>query len=217
MKEHLYKLLELLDIKNESTSILCLIIIVILNINSQIMTKCYYEIIKISKLFPPQKNENKFIYGKLCEKALIIAMQNIGLNCIDLDNNHKVGSEYKNDIKLENKDFSIKTKLNKGGDIIMINKKSKTTHSLVINTIICSINEGKLYFIPSNIFNIEKYFKVDAGTISYKGSLLTLMNKEYKQYIYTFPNLSVYHKNELDIIKEVDIYNILYKEYIKVK
>jgi hypothetical protein len=39
--------------------------------NEDKMRKCYKELIKISKKFPPQKNENKFIYGKLGEKALI--------------------------------------------------------------------------------------------------------------------------------------------------
>jgi len=42
-----------------------------LPINEEKMRKCYKELFKISRKFPPQKNENKFIYGKLGEKALI--------------------------------------------------------------------------------------------------------------------------------------------------
>ena len=36
-------------------------------INFNIMAHCFFNISKISRLFPPAKNENKFIYGKLIE------------------------------------------------------------------------------------------------------------------------------------------------------
>ena len=102
--------------------------------NEDKMRKCYKELIKISKKFPPQKNENKFIYGKLGEKALISMFENIGiLNIVDLDNLHSVGSEYKNDISINDVNFSIKVKLNRAGDIIMINCKSTSEHTLDIN------------------------------------------------------------------------------------
>jgi len=82
----------------------------------------------ISIKYVPQKNENKFIYGKLIEKSLIKALIKIGYDTIDLDKNHNIGSEYRNDIKLLNIYFSIKCKLNKDGNIILINKNSTNIH-----------------------------------------------------------------------------------------
>lgn len=68
--------------------------------NIGIMNLCYYKICCISKKYPPQKNENKFIYGKLVEKSLMEAFCKMGFICEDLDKKHKFGSEYKNDITL---------------------------------------------------------------------------------------------------------------------
>jgi hypothetical protein len=181
--------------------------------NEDKMRKCYRELIKISKKFPPQKNENKFIYGKLGEKALISMLQNLGIiNIVDLDNLHSIGSEYKNDIIINDVYFSIKVKLNRsGGDIIMINCKSTSEHTLDINTLVIVINERKIYAIPKT-FNSTEYIKQDSGSISYKSKILTHFTKEYPQYIYTFPELV--NEDNSDILA-VDIYNILYNDYIK--
>jgi hypothetical protein len=192
-----------------------LAIIEILNNNVDIMLKCYFEIVCISKKYPPQKNENKFIYGKLTEIALFAAFSKIGIKCTDLDEQHSVGSEYKNDLKMFNIDISIKAKLNKKGNIILINKKSTDNHIIRIETLVCVIEEGKLYFIPSNIVDNELYVTRDAGTISYKSSLITMINKSYKQYIYSFPELTEEYKNKLNDIKEIDIYRKLYNESIR--
>jgi hypothetical protein len=180
--------------------------------NEDKMRKCYKELIKISKKFPPQKNENKFIYGKLGEKALISMLENIGiLNIVDLDNLHSVGSEYKNDISINDVNFSIKVKLNRAGDIIMINCKSTSEHTLDINTLVIVIKERKIYAIPKT-FNSAEYIKQDSGSISYKNKILTHFTKEYPQYIYTFPEVENEDNSE---ITAIDIYNILYNDYIK--
>jgi hypothetical protein len=180
--------------------------------NEDNMIKCYKELLKISKKFPPQKNENKFIYGKLGEKALISMLENIGIiNIVDLDNLHSTGSEYKNDIIINDIYFSIKVKLNKTGDIIMINCKSTSQHTLDINTIVIVINERKIYAIPKT-FNSTEYIKQDSGSISYKNKILTHFIKEYPQYIYTFPESITEDNSD---ISAVDIYNILYNDYIK--
>jgi hypothetical protein len=176
------------------------------------MRKCYRELIKISKKFPPQKNENKFIYGKLGEKALISMFENIGIiDIVDLDILHNTGSEYKNDVIINDVYFSIKVKLNKTGDIIMINCKSTSEHTLDMNTIVVVINEKKIFAIPKT-FNSAEYIKRDSGSISYKNKILTHFTKEYPQYIYTFPEV----ENEDDLeISAVDIMTILYNDYIK--
>lgn len=197
----------------------CKSIIQILKLNEDIMRNCFYECVSISKNFPPQKNEYKFIYGKLVEISLINAFTNIGINCIDLDKNHKSGSEYKNDISIFKNKFSIKAKLNKGGDVILINKKSTTKHNVSINIMLVVINEGKLYIFPSNFddsININEYIKEDSGVISYKSKLFSLINKKYKDYIYSFPELDEKQKDLLSNITEQDIMNNLYKDIIKI-
>ena len=198
----------------------CKSIIEILNLNENIMKNCLYECVSISKNFPPQKNEYKFIYGKLVEIALTNAFTNIGLKCIDLDKNHKSGSEYKNDISLFKNKFSIKAKLNKGGDIILVNKKSTLKHNININLMLLVINEGKLYIFPSNFnnkININNYIKEDVGSISYKSKLISFIDKNNKEYIYTFPKLDDTQKEDLSKIKEKDIMNDLYNNIIKLK
>ena len=198
----------------------CKSIIEVLNLNENIMKNCLFECMSISKNFPPQKNEYKFIYGKLVEISLLNAFIDIGLKCIDLDKNHKIGSEYKNDISIFKNKFSIKAKLNKGGDVILLNKKSTAKHKVNINIMLLVINEGKLYIFPSNFsnsININDYIKEDAGCISYKSKLFSFIDKNNKEYIYTFPKLDDEQKNLLDDIKEQDIMNDLYNNIIKLK
>ena len=133
------------------------------------------------------------------------------LNIVDLDNLHSIGSEYKNDIIINDVYFSIKVKLNKAGDIIMINCKSTSEHTLDINTLVIVINERKIYAIPKT-FNSAEYIKQDSGSISYKNKILSHFTKEYPQYIYTFPEVDNEDNPE---ISAIDIYNILYNDYIK--
>ena len=186
-----------------------------LQLNEEIMRKCYFEIKLISLKYPPQKNELKFIYGKLVEMSIINAFIKIGFHCNDLDKKHICGSEYKNDITLLGIDISIKTKLNKGGNIILINKKSSEKHKIEIELLLCLINDRKLYFIPSNIVDNKIYVGEDAGCIYYKGKLLTNIDKKYKEYIYTFPELILEEKNNLKNIENINIYEKIYNETIK--
>jgi len=194
----------------------CIAFVEILNNNKDIMKDCYYECVSVSKNFPPQKNENKFIYGKLIELCLINYFTKIGFICEDLDKNHNIGSEYMNDILLLKIKFSIKAKLNKGGNVILVNKKSTTKHNIKLNLILCVINSGKLYIFPSNIFNIKEYIKEDAGCISYKSSLFTILDKNYSKYIYIFPLLDDISNKKLLEIKEQDIMSYLYDKFIKI-
>ena len=186
-----------------------------LQLNKEIMRKCYFEIKLISLKYPPQKNELKFIYGKLVEMSIINAFTKIGFNCNDLDKKHACGSEYKNDITLLGIDISIKAKLNKGSDVILINKKNSSNHKIEIQLLLCLINDGKLYFIPSNIVDNKIYVKEDAGCIYYKGKLFTYIDKKHKEYIYIFPELTLEEKNYLNNIKTINIYEKIYNETIK--
>lgn len=182
--------------------------------NREHMQMCLFELRKISRKFPPLKNEYKFIYGKLCEIALTKAFQKCNIDVVDLDKSHAIGSEYKNDIEVLDHKFSIKTKLNKSGDIIMINCKSTSDHVLDINTILMVINEGLIYIFPTDFFEQTDYVKRDSGSISFKGKLITHINKNHQEYIYKFPELKQEHKEELENMSEVDIFTDLYNLYI---
>jgi hypothetical protein len=185
-----------------------------LNYNPNIMKQCLFNLYKISILYDPKKNENKFIYGKLIEKALIHAMTQVGFCVEDLDKSHTIGSEYKNDIKLLKTNISIKGKLNAVGDIILINKKTKSAHNVKMQLLLCCIRSQKLYFIPSTLVDPKVYIKEDAGCISYKSKLITMFNKTHKDCIYQFPDLSGEEKNELDKLKPLDIMTILFNDTI---
>jgi len=192
-------------------------IIELMIMNNDIMVKCLFEIISISKKFPLQKNENKFIYGKLIEKAILNAFLKIGFKCIDLDKKHKTGSEYKNDINFQKINFSIKAKLRKSGNIILINKKSSNIHNIDMHLIVCLIETKELFFIPHYIVDKKKYVTNEIGSISYKSSLLTSIKNEYYEYIYKFPLLTKKQIYELSLLKEIDIMNKLYNDEIKSK
>jgi len=190
-------------------------IIILINNEYDIMERCYFEILSTAKKFPPAKNENKFVYGKLIEKALINAFIKCGFNCIDLDSKHTVGSEYKNDIRMLNMDISIKALKNKGSSIVLINKNGKKTHNVDnIQMILCIINEGKLYFIPNNLIDNDIYVNDSDSQISYRSKLITMFENKYEKYIYNFPKLSKKYQDKLELITEISIYDKLYEEEI---
>jgi hypothetical protein len=190
-------------------------IIILINNEYDIMERCYFEILSTAKKFPPAKNENKFVYGKLIEKALINAFIKCGFNCIDLDSKHTVGSEYKNDIRMLNMDISIKALKNKRSSIVLINKNGKKTHNVDnIQMILCIINEGKLYFIPNNLIDNDIYVNDSDSQISYRSKLITMFENKYEKYIYNFPKLSKEYQDKLELITEISIYDKLYEEEI---
>jgi hypothetical protein len=192
----------------------CKIIIDILTLHPTIMSKYLIEILSISKKFPPRKNENKFIYGKLIEKSLLNAFVDIGFNCEDLDKSHASGSEYKNDIKMLRLKYSIKAQMSKG-DVRLINTLSTAKHTINMTLILCVINDRKLYIFPSNIVNQQLYIKKDAGSISYKASLFSWIDKHHPEYIYKFPDLTSEQDIEIQNTQEIMIYDYLYSTFIK--
>lgn len=195
------------------SKIKCQVIVELLNANPDIMRKYLFEIISISKKFPPRKNENKFIYGKLIEKSLLNAFLDIGFKCEDLDKTHLSGSEYKNDIKMLKLKYSIKAQKSRG-DVRLINTLSTATHNINMTLILCVINDKKLYIFPSVIVNQHIYIKKDAGSISYKASLFSWIDKNHPEYIYMFPSLTEEQETNINNIKEIMIYDYLYDTFI---
>lgn len=186
--------------------------------NHNIMQKCYYEICKICKIYPPRKNENKMVYGKLAELAIATTLCEMNIECIDLDKLRNVGSQYKNDFKTGDFLVSLKTKKNKkSGDIILINTHSTSDHgdNLEIDLLLCIIEEGKLYFIPHDVIDESIFVKHNPGNIAYANSILKYMDDQYSDFIYTFPALSETQNDEISKMTEVDLMHKLYNETIK--
>lgn len=180
--------------------------------NHNIMRQCYFEICKICKMYPPRKNENKMIYGKMVEAAIGNALSKMNIECIDLDKLCNVGSEYKNDFKLGEIMLSLKTKKNKRGNIILINTHSTLDHgdNLKINVLLCIIESGKLYFIPYDLVDESIFVKHNPGNIAYANSILKYMENHYSDFIYTFPELSENQGKEISTISEHDLIRTLY-------
>jgi len=181
-------------------------------LNNNIMNNCYFNIFKISKLFPPAKNENKFIYGKLIELELIKTF-NKNMICNDLDSNHKYGSEYKNDCTINGNNFSIKASKN-GNSVTIINKLHKNTYNIDTNFIIIHIKNRKLYIFPTEIINKE-LIKDNNSNILFKSSIFNYLDTHYDEFIYKFPELNNKQNEIINNIKEVNIYNYLYYNFIK--
>jgi hypothetical protein len=190
----------------------CNYIIKLMEKNDVLMKECYIKILKVLSKFPPAKNECKFIYGKLVEKCLIKTIDKM-MKCKDLDENHKVGSEYKFDAKMIIK-FSFKAIKNKGSEIIIINKFYKNFHSIFnVNFCVCYITAGELYLFPSFAID-KKYVKENGSNIRYRGSIYKYLN-EQKNFRYVFPKLSKKEMKIMKMIKEMDIYEYLYNEFIE--
>ena len=179
--------------------------------DEELLTKTFIKIIKICHVFPPAKNENKFVYGKLIERV-IIEMVNNKMKCIDLDGKHFVGSEYKNDciIPSVNVKFSIKASKN-GGLVTLINKRNQYSHQIEeTNFIICHIKERKL-FIFKHHPSLNDFIKEDGAAIYYKGSVFKVL-KERGNFI-SFPEneeISNFMNIEVSKISEINIYDVLY-------
>ena len=177
-----------------------------------IMKQCFIKILKVLKKYPPAKNENKFVYGKVCELILITCLD-IFLKCIQLDEKHNYGSEYKNDcmFQLLKKKYSIKVQKSKNL-ITIINKRNKNTHSINgMNFLIVNIKLRKLFIFTHTEKDFGKYVKEDGAGIHYKGSIITYLNKN-KKYYYEFPETKDFEENELPYIKEENIYQRIYEE-----
>jgi len=195
------------------------IIINTINKNNDKLNDMFIKCLKIYKKYPPSKNDYKFIYGGLIQKAVIDLFTLIFHKCIDLDGMHDYGSEYKNDCSLYltnyiNFNISIKAKSKKTGDIILINKlNNNIKHELKgLITVVLIIETLELIIIPHNIVDC-KYIKNDEATIKYKSSLITYLRKSRREFIVSLiknKNFEDFMNNEYNTILPVNLYKELY-------
>lgn len=186
------------------------------NLND-LFIKCH----KIYRQIPPAKNENKFAFGILIQMALIECLNKSFYKCIDLDEEHKFGSEYKNDCCLfldkdTSVNISIKAKSKKNGNIIIINNySSKIERDLNdLITIIVIVEENLIIIIPHKIVPVNYIINSDAN-ISYKCSIINYMCKNNIDLIiklYQNDKFNSFIKNELTKIKPKNIYKDLYQQ-----
>jgi hypothetical protein len=188
-----------------------------LNMSPNAMSCLFIDILSILKKYPPAKNENKFIYGKVCEARIIKWIHKV-LPCTDLDNLLEYGSEYKNDCEItfgETKTkYSIKVSKS-GGEPTLINKRNKRDNHSVLgsNFIICHIEKERLY-IFEHTAELDEFIKDSHESIKYKPSIFKYLDS-YPRYYYDFPKnekLEIFKRDKLQNIEEVKIYERLASE-----
>ena len=183
---------------------------------SSYMTNMFIDILSILKKYPPAKNENKFIYGKVAEARIIHWINKI-IPCQDLDKCKIHGSEYKNDCEIsfdESKiKYSIKVSKN-GGEPTLINKRNMSSHNVNgCYFIICHIQNEKLYIFKHNE-SLTGFLKENHESIKYKSKIFNHLDKDTNNF-YKFPNnekIQHFKENILPKIEEVSIYDRLSKE-----
>ena len=188
--------------------------------NEDLMTDLLIAVKTICKQYPPAKNENKFIYGKLIEKKIIEVINKI-LPCIELDADKKVGSEYKNDCSICFSDgyildYSIKASKN-GGSPTLVNKRNKSEHDVnKCYFIICHITKERLY-IFNHSDDLNAFLKDSHESIQYKSAVFRYLDKSPDNY-FQFPRnekMRKFNNEILPDIKSVDIYSKLLEDLEK--
>ena len=198
----------------------CLELISLLYQYPILMTNFFMDIIRILYKYPPAKNENKFIYGKVGEKRLIHWIHKI-IECIELDKYISVGSEYKNDCEIifsEDNTIKFSIKVSKsGGEPTLINKRNRSEHTVKdCYMLIVHIEKQRIYCFKHNE-SLDEFIKETRESIKYRPSVFKHLDKDKKNY-YQFPK----SEKVENLIKELesksieeDIYERLSKEIEK--
>ena len=187
-----------------------LILLTLLNEKKDILEKCYSYIYKIMTLFPPKKNENKFIYGKLVEKIIINTINKI-ISCYELDSLYETGSCYKNYCCILSSYYRIKVIKSKS-DVIILNKNHKQDHKISdMSFIICDIQKQRLYIFTYSD-DYKKYIHNKETNISFRSSIFTYLDNNTRNYI-DFPTCCS-EIEKISKLNEINIYEYLLKEFI---
>lgn len=150
------------------------------------MKRAWWHMNEVLCKYPPAKNENKFIYGISCERLLIKCI-NMFEPCVCLDQKFKIGSSYKNDCFLINKNLPLSIKVTKGGgEIIIINKHNRTDHDITgLNMVIVHFKHRRIYMF-SHTPEFERFVARTGACIKYRSALFTYLKKQ-PNYYYEFP------------------------------
>lgn len=186
-------------------------------LHNDFFIKCF----TISKKYNPAKNEYKFIYGGLIQKCMINLLNKLFYSCVDLDQQHSHGAEYKVDCKLNitkstSFKLSIKAKKNKNGKIIIINKFRNNRYYSLNNliTIIVILETKDIIIIPRKYID-DIYIEDNDSNISFKSSLITNLYKKNSEFIIHLcqnEKFIKFYEDEYPNIKLHDIYSELYSK-----
>ena len=198
------------------------IVIAKINENQDKLNDLFIKCHKIYKQIPPSKNENKFPFGILIQMAIIEFLDDIFHKCIDLDDLHTYGSEFKNDccLYLDDTckiDLSIKAKSKEKSDTIIINNHSKEIKRDLTDlvSIILIIETNKIFIIHHKDID-EKFIINKNANISYRSSLLTYINKNNKNLIIELiknDKFNSFMENEYTSLIPINVYKELYQKY----
>lgn len=181
----------------------------------------FIKCLKIYHKYPPAKNEYKFIFGGLVQLAFIDLLGKVFHKCLDLDELHDFGSEYKNDCCLYITPFvkfniSIKAKSKTNGNVILINKHgNNVVHNLKnLITFVIILETHQIIIVNHNDVP-EQYIKDNEANISYKSSLITFIKKNKPELVYTLnqnESFKQFIEEEYNTISPVNLYKELYNK-----
>lgn len=181
----------------------------------------FIKCLKIYQKYPPAKNEYKFIFGGLVQLAFIELLGKVFHKCLDLDELHDFGSEYKNDCCLYVTPFvkfniSIKAKSKTNGNVILINKHGNNiVHNLKnLITFVLILETHQIIIINHNDVP-EQYIKDNEANISYKSSLITFIKKNKPELVYTLKqneSFKDFMEKEYNTLVPINLYKELYNK-----
>jgi len=153
----------------------------------ELMDDCLIKIYTVMKEYPPARNENKFLYGKLIEKTLIYFF-NMIVPCRELDAGITNGAVYMNDVHFIEYDMCCSIKMSKNvSDVVLINKRSSDTHSLVgARFIICILKNHCVYFVV-HTRELDEFVKQNGAMISYRSRIFRHLDRYRQDMILRFP------------------------------
>lgn len=161
-----------------------------------------FTVKKNIRQYPPAKNRNKMTYGGINELAIVNLIKKV-CDVRHLDNDHSVGSEYKNDIVAFGTKFSVKASKNLGSELTLINKRNKDTHSISdVNMIVIFGDKGIIAVFPMSAIT-ESCIKNSGSSIGLKGSYYNMCIKN-THYEFSLPELSAEQLTVLEGLKEID-------------
>ena len=190
-----------------------------LNKNHNIGHQIYLVLHTLVNVYPPRKNENKFIYGKVGELAIIDNINKLpDIECECLDDKYPVGSSYRVDCRMSynnisDEDYSIKI-TKQGGLITIINKRNKSDHTIDgLKFIIAHIKKRKLYIFKYDE-ELKDFIKNDGAGVHFKSGIFNYLDKNRVNSIYNFPNdeKNSLIEKKLENLKEDNIYEKIYKQ-----
>lgn len=188
--------------------------------NRNWMNEMFIGCLIVKQQFPPIKNENKFIYGIVCQKIIFNYFEKFLVDCRDLDKDEQ--NCYKNDFSfLMGEDVipcSIKV-ISKRSNIILINKNHQNINHDLDNliTVLVILETCEVIVIEHN--TVDKKYIINGGSnISYRSSLITYMRKNKLECVFKLEpddKFNNFKTNRLNRVNVIDYYTIIAENVLR--